>query len=334
MPERGQGAPGSSALARRRVGARDPEGGVGPGRAALSSPIPGMGVGFALEMNPWRTMTCSHLHDCLEISYVLQGDGLFMVGDIAAGMCPGALFVIPPGVSHCAVDPPEGRHWNLSLYLRPESVAWLGTQAEGVVRHVALVSGRRWVGPLSRVWEHLFGQLGELFDDRIHPDHAMIATKLVEACLLAERCPADDGTASRSETGAAHPVGVPAGRDTPSRHFARMLAIIESDPRTCAREVAERVGLHPHYASQLFARAVGQSLTQYIRKRHLERALQLVATSHLPIAEIAQTCGFRDLSTFYRSFVKEFRRTPGAIRRQGASRPAGTPAGRLSASSD
>lgn len=331
MPERGQRGVGASEAALRSRGGAHGQGRRSlAGTAALSSPIPGSRMGFALESNPWRTMAGPHVHDCLEISYVLQGSGLFMVADAPCEMSPGILFVIPPGVAHCAVDPPEGRHWNLSLYLRPDSVAWLGTRAEGIVRRVALVGGRRLAGTWSRAWEYLFAQLGELCADRAQPDEAMIATKLLEACLLAERCPADMEGVAGLATGT-RPL---AGPEQVSEHFVSMLAVIDSDPRAGARQVAERVGLHPHYASYLFGRATGLSLTQYIRRRHLECAQRLVATSAISIAEVADICGFRDLSTFYRAFVKEFRLTPGAIRRQGAMRTSQAPTGRLPTSGD
>jgi AraC-like DNA-binding protein len=292
-----------------RVGRRSAGAAARPVVARVSSPIPAVGPGYAVDVRPWRTMAASHWHDCLEITYVFRGRGTYVLGQEALAFHDGDVFVIPAGVPHRTVDAPGSRHWNLTLYLRPEGVAWLGREAEGVVRRVALAAGRRRGADLGPSWEALFGELARLARNRLAPDHPLIATKLLEACLLVERCPpaAPGGAAPAPEA-----VG---GRSL--RHVREMLDLIETRgaDRLTAAAVAARVGLNQHYASDLFRHAVGVPLARYIRARRLQRAYQLVGSTDSPFAEIARGCGFRDVSVFYRAFVKEFGKTPGAVRR-------------------
>jgi AraC-like DNA-binding protein len=288
--------------------------------SAASSPIPVEGAGFAVDVRPWRTMGAAHWHDCLEITFVLRGHGVFVLGEERLPLHDGDLFVIPAGVPHRTLDALGCRHWNLTLYLRPEAVVWLGPDAERAVRRAGLLSGRRRAGAVAGNWESLFADLAQLAGERQAPDRPMIATKLLEACLLVERCPAQPESlraAGDPACGCPLPLAEPGDGGSPLHHVREMLSIIEAaGPHgVTAPAVAARVGLNRHYASDLFRHAVGMPLTRYLRRRRLQRAYQLVGSMDIPFADIARCCGFGDVSAFYRAFVKEFGRTPGAVRR-------------------
>jgi len=79
--------------------------------------------------------------------------------------------------------------------------------------------------------------------------------------------------------------------------------------------LAEVAGIHPVYLTATFRRFFGVSISAYARQRRAERARHLLATSRLPLAEVALACGYADQSHFSRAFKSAFGITPAAYRR-------------------
>jgi len=77
-------------------------------------------------------------------------------------------------------------------------------------------------------------------------------------------------------------------------------------------QIAKAINLSPFYFARSFKKEFGISLHQFIINKRLERAKKLLR-SDLPIAQIAQMCGFSDQSHLIRLFKKYFGFTPGRL---------------------
>lgn len=79
------------------------------------------------------------------------------------------------------------------------------------------------------------------------------------------------------------------------------------------------------YLSDLFRKETGQTLTAFVMSRRMEHARFLLASTRLPIAEVARQCGIPDDNYFTKVFKKHTQVTPKQFRlRQtpgGAKRP-------------
>jgi AraC family transcriptional regulator len=80
-------------------------------------------------------------------------------------------------------------------------------------------------------------------------------------------------------------------------------------------EVAQQCGLSGSYFSRAFKRDSGFSPHQWLMRRRVERAKELLREPGLELAEIAQICGFVDQSHFARVFSKSEGWSPGRWRR-------------------
>lgn len=80
--------------------------------------------------------------------------------------------------------------------------------------------------------------------------------------------------------------------------------------------LAEVAGLSLSLFSRSFKAATGQSPHQYVLSQRVQKARELLAFSHLSIAEIAATCGFYDQAHLTRIFKKQLGTTPGAYRQE------------------
>lgn len=106
-------------------------------------------------------------------------------------------------------------------------------------------------------------------------------------------------------------------QDTPARWLRDARAYIDAhacEPRSLG-EIAAAIGCDPVRLSRGFRRVFGHSIGEYQRKVRVAAASDLLRSGHMPLAEIAQSCGFYDQSHLTRSFKAEVGCTPAAFRK-------------------
>lgn len=91
-------------------------------------------------------------------------------------------------------------------------------------------------------------------------------------------------------------------------------AITEEHLHALLDELAAEVNLSPSRLRALFKNATGQSFNCYVKHLRLEKAREMLGSTHLRITEIAARLGYEDVSHFIREFKRAFSMTPGACR--------------------
>ncbi|MDR1853060.1 MAG: AraC family transcriptional regulator [Propionibacteriaceae bacterium] len=81
--------------------------------------------------------------------------------------------------------------------------------------------------------------------------------------------------------------------------------------------VSAQVWMSPSYFSTVFAAEMGMNLTAYIQSVRVEIGKELLAQTHMTIAQIAAETGFADQSYFTKVFTKAVGISPTAYRRKG-----------------
>lgn len=84
-------------------------------------------------------------------------------------------------------------------------------------------------------------------------------------------------------------------------------------------DIARRVGVPPRQLERAFRRCFNLSPSGLFRLMRLRRARWLVLHSSMTITEIASACGFADTAHLTRSFKREYRQLPTAMRRSSAT---------------
>jgi len=87
------------------------------------------------------------------------------------------------------------------------------------------------------------------------------------------------------------------------------------DPDFTTQAMAERIGISLRRLQKTF-RAVEETPRNRLQRFRVETARQMLVNRHtqdpaLSVTQVAFSCGFGDLSTFYRQYRKSYRRTPG-----------------------
>lgn len=81
------------------------------------------------------------------------------------------------------------------------------------------------------------------------------------------------------------------------------------------KDIADFCNISPDYLTKQFKNILGVSLMEYIKNYRIAKAMELLTTTDLPIAQIAQTVGFGDISHFSRQFKQVSEVSPLAFRK-------------------
>jgi AraC family transcriptional regulator len=188
----------------------------------------------------------------------------------------------PAAVFH----PPGRQHANRVGALGLETTSFLfdPTLLRNAVPARALRDGRAWRGgPVARAAQ-------ELIRDAAcsGADPTALMSRFLQAAL------------------AAAAVHVPSWLATASRAIA-------VDSMSTA-QIARRLNLHPAWLARAYLHATGESIQATSRRHKVERALALIRSTSLPLAQIAADVGFCDQSHMVRCFHAVIGRAPSVVR--------------------
>ncbi|MGQ9844480.1 MAG: helix-turn-helix domain-containing protein, partial [Spirochaetota bacterium] len=80
--------------------------------------------------------------------------------------------------------------------------------------------------------------------------------------------------------------------------------------------IALQCEMHPDYISKIFKSEEGITINKYIQIVRLEKAHHLLLYSDKKIIEVAFDVGYENLATFYRHFIKQYKKSPRQIRKE------------------
>lgn len=96
----------------------------------------------------------------------------------------------------------------------------------------------------------------------------------------------------------------------------KTLLLIENDLTAdlSLKAIAKKNNVSSGYFSVIFKKEIGQTLTEFVNQKRVERAKELLKTTSLQIQTIAQHCGILDLHYFCRIFKRQVGKTPSEYR--------------------
>lgn len=100
------------------------------------------------------------------------------------------------------------------------------------------------------------------------------------------------------------------------KRLEQVVAYIRShyqEPLTL-EELAQMAYMSPTYFSSYFKKVTGRSLKEYLIDLRISRAEELLTAGDMSILEVADSCGFPNVSNFYRLYKKRTGQSPGKTR--------------------
>lgn len=88
------------------------------------------------------------------------------------------------------------------------------------------------------------------------------------------------------------------------------------DPNLSVMQIGQAVGMNQSFIATAFRKQLDITPAAYIRKKRLERALELTEDGSYSVAQISSMCGFGSVETFHRVFKAEYGASPAKLRRE------------------
>ncbi len=106
--------------------------------------------------------------------------------------------------------------------------------------------------------------------------------------------------------------------DTENLYMRKALEYIQNNYSNGVHvaEIADYVGVTRGYLHTVFMQEIGQSPRDYLINYRITRAAELLSVTELPIAGVAQSCGYGDPLVFSKMFKRKTGKTPYVYRRE------------------
>lgn len=89
------------------------------------------------------------------------------------------------------------------------------------------------------------------------------------------------------------------------------------NPDLYVKMAASHFGISETTLQKIVQAVTGKTFFEYVDENRMEQAVNLIQTTDLPIAAISEKCGFSSTNTFYKSFKRRYKTSPGALRKTG-----------------
>jgi AraC-type DNA-binding domain-containing proteins len=253
--------------------------------------------------SPNSYLEMSHYHNCLEIGYCYEGEGLFFIEKKVFSFSKGDVSVIFPNQVHIAKSARENKsNWRF-LLIDPEKL-FRNSFSEYWKEIVLGTKGMECFPGILTAHAHqqVVDMVFMLFENLLaEEEHYKMVTKGLMLALLAKISgiimegeePDANGKASKSDSGFILKI-VPA-LNYISKNYAKEISS-EYLAMLCNTSVTS--------FRRYFHRAMGISPMEYIHKARMQMAKVLLDSTDDKILEIALSIGYESISSFNRNFLK------------------------------
>ncbi|MDL2324923.1 AraC family transcriptional regulator [Ruminococcaceae bacterium OttesenSCG-928-A16] len=238
-------------------------------------------------------MKTFHIHKKYEIYYEVEGTRRYYIDDAAYLVNAGNTVMIGPDSVHKAVSVENMPHTRYVLNFNHEYLDNLAQAFPGVNLfecfssglHVLQVSPKKQAvieSLLARIWEH--------YEDPSAEALAMRKAQLVELLLTLSQY---TKSAKQGQQGKISNKTIDKIQSYISTHYKENLTLTS---------IAAQFYVSPFYLSRLFKKTTNLSIIEYINSVRLMAGKNLLETTHLKVAEIAEEIGFTTTTHFSRIF--------------------------------
>ena len=256
-----------------------------------------------------------HAHDGYELYMCLSGRGKMLAGGRVHEVAAGSLVVIHPGALHMPRSVPKEPFHRYIVSIDKDYLEELADQESGFGGNAVT----RWLpkeepsicwqlnGRQLLALQDILAQLERELDER-KECFSLAAHSLVLQLFVGlgryqeEQAPGTAGNGERKQL------------------VEEMMGLVAEGYRETLRieSLCRRFHLSRSYLHRIFKQETGLSITEYLIAYRINKAKEALESSSMPLAEVALSSGFQDLSHFCRMFKRLTGVTPGHYRRSGA----------------
>lgn len=248
-----------------------------------------------------------HTHDFIEIVYVREGSAIQRVNDIEYTVSRGDLLFLNYGAEHSFVPQEDFTYFNVSIY--PE------TMASNVISPTNAFAVLTLTAFNEIVPEEGHGRVTFYGSARAEIENILVAMLKEQEGHLAFR---DIVMNSYMSLLIMKIVRKVSGEIDSDEIWPEIAKYIEEnlDQDLSLTSLANKCFYNPSYFSRIFKERYSIPLSEYVMKKRMEKAYDLLMTTDLSISAIASMVGFNNKSFFYKTFYKAYKKTPLVCRKE------------------
>ena len=237
-----------------------------------------------------------HCHSNFELIYILQGDGTFVVEGVEYPLHPHALLLMRPYEYHYVRPKPQQLYERIVIHFDADVLpAFLKEHEMLRERYGNYFPLKSVADPMKAAIELLNSIVplsGGEFSESDEAEAFLHATLTQILLLLTQDAPLK---------------AVSAESDTVLRVIAYLNDHLCED--LSLEELARDFFISKYHLSRIFHQQTGTSIFTYFNTKRMALAQQMLASGE-SATSVAFKLGFRDYSTFYRAYVKNFGHSP------------------------
>ncbi|MGG3308876.1 AraC family transcriptional regulator [Paenibacillus lautus] len=243
-----------------------------------------------------------HWHHALELNYIQSGTGFILINGMKLPFQQGDIIFINSNDLHRAY---ETENLVMDVIMFEPSLLSIDLKFDpDLMAPFRSLGNMDRQSPVHDELAHLLGRMREEYQSRGTAYMSLIRSDLIRFLSLANRHLSTPIQANR-------PIK---GRGMHALKEVLRTMELDLDYSWTLQELSDLTHLSPSRFSALFQQAVGTSPHHYLIQLRLTHAVHLLETTDQKIIEIAESCGFRNLSNFNRLFKQHVGASPSEIR--------------------
>ena len=243
-----------------------------------------------------------HHHDFYEVNFLISGDVTYVIESRVYHVRPGQMLLINPRELHQVyIQPDAAPYERYMLWIAPSLLQGLSSEDTDLCRCFDMT--RPHYGNLLHLPPKQQKLIPAMIESLLREqEQPAFGSDLLRQNLLTELMIHINRLAEHADQ------SIPADADSIVSRAIDYINDHYYEPLSLDL-LAERFFVSKYHLSHEFTRQMGTGIYQYIQKKRLLIARQLMAQGHKPV-EVYALCGFGDYAAFFRAFRKEYGLSP------------------------
>jgi YesN/AraC family two-component response regulator len=246
-----------------------------------------------------------HTHDFIEIVFVTNGEGIHTIDGVDYPIVAGSFFVVDNEKTHSILPMSMAEYYNIFLtvdFVKKMKLYDANGNQSNVYNYlktsednpVAIYLNSETASELERYFEAMyleFSSKKQLYNEAMRAYMKLIMTACIRFRQKAFNAP---------------------DVKSPQNMLPRIIDYINKyySEKITLQSIAEKYGYNSAYFGRLFKKNYGISFNQYLYRKRIDAACELLITTNQNISEVASNVGFTNTTHFYKEFENIVNCTP------------------------
>ncbi|ASK30756.1 AraC family transcriptional regulator [Chryseobacterium sp. T16E-39] len=254
----------------------------------------------------WSQQVPLHQQQTWELSYIITGSGVRIIGDVIENFSKGEIILIPPNISHC---------WSFDQSVH---------DGYGKIENITIVFENEFLKNCTQIFPELFTAISELqsnenavsFTEELLQKLQILMTSMVHQNDIERISSFIKILELISYCKEMRIVGRPINENKQEKKLQKIHLYVLSNfqKNITLEEISQYVGMQKSSFCIFFKRMTGKSFFTYLTEFRIESSCQMLLKTKLSVKEICIASGFNDIPYYNRAFKKSKGMSPGCYR--------------------